>query len=104
MKFDSKLKFEEHRHGIVSCVSQRIGILRLVKRIFVETSVLLRCYCAFALPILEDCSPVYGGQLLNVTLGLSSARCVWWPGLALIRVCSRCVIDVCCWAEYVVQG
>ena len=41
-------------------VSQRICILRLVKRIFVDTSVLLRCYFPFILPILEYCSPVWG--------------------------------------------
>ena len=41
VKFDSKLTFEDVR-GIVSRVSQRIGILRLVKHIFVDTSVLLR--------------------------------------------------------------
>ena len=45
--------------GIVSRVSQRIGILRLVKCVFVDTSVLLRCYYAFVLPILEYCSPVW---------------------------------------------
>ena len=39
-------------------VSQRICCLRLVKRVFVDTSVLLRCYYAFALLILEYCSPV----------------------------------------------
>ena len=59
VKFDSKLTFEDHVRGIVSRVSQRIGILRLVTRIFVDTSVLLRCYFAF-LPILEYCSPVCG--------------------------------------------
>ena len=37
-----------------------IDILRLVKRIFVDTSVLLRCYFAFVLPILEYCSSVWG--------------------------------------------
>ena len=50
--FDSKLTFEDHVRDIVSRVSQRIGILRLVKRLFAETSVLLRCYYAFVLPIL----------------------------------------------------
>ena len=50
--------------GIVSRVSQRIGILRLVKRIFVDTSVLLCCYFAFVLPILEYCSPVWGSAAL----------------------------------------
>ena len=60
MKFDSRLTFEDHVHCIVSCVSQRIGILRLVKLVFVDTSVLLRCYYAFVLQILEYCSPVWG--------------------------------------------
>ena len=60
VNFDSKLSFEDHVHSIVSSVSQRIGILRLVKRIFVDTSVILRCYYAFVLPILEYCSPVWG--------------------------------------------
>ena len=43
VKFDSTFTFEDHVLGIVSCVSQRIGILRLVKPVFVATSVLLRC-------------------------------------------------------------
>ena len=59
MKFDRKLNFEDHVRGIVSRVSQRIGILMLVKRIFVDTSVLLRWYFAFVLPILEYCSPMW---------------------------------------------
>ena len=50
--FDSKLTFEDHLRGIVSSVSQRIGILRLVKHMFVDTSVLLRCDFAFVLSIL----------------------------------------------------
>ena len=32
VKFDSKVTFEEHVRGIVFRVTQRIGILRLVKR------------------------------------------------------------------------
>ena len=60
VKFDSKLTFEDHVSGNVSRVSQRIFILRLVRRIFVDTSVLLRCYFAFVLPILEYCSLVWG--------------------------------------------
>ena len=39
VKFDTKLTFEDNVSGIVSRVSQRIGILRFVKRIFVDTSV-----------------------------------------------------------------
>ena len=46
--------------GIISSVSQRIGILRLVKRLFVDTSVLLRCYFPFVIQILECCSLVWG--------------------------------------------
>ena len=34
VKLDRKLTFEDYVLGIVSRVSQRIGILRLVKRIF----------------------------------------------------------------------
>ena len=49
LKFHSKLPFEDHVHGTVSSVSLRIGILRLVKRIFVDTSAcvisLLFCIC-----------------------------------------------------------
>ena len=60
VKFDSKLIFEDHVHGIVSSVSQRIRIFKLVKRVFVDTSVLLPCNYAFVLPILEYCSQVWG--------------------------------------------
>ena len=54
-------------------VSQRIGNFRLVKRVFVDTYVLLRCYFAFLLPILEHCSPLWG-QLLNGIFSFLSAR------------------------------
>ena len=60
MKFDSRLTFEDHVRGIVSRVSQRIDSLRLVKRVIVDTSVLLCCEYAFVLPIHEYCSPVWG--------------------------------------------
>ena len=50
--FDSKLIFEGHVLGIVSPISQRVGILRLVKFAFVDTSVLLRCHVVVLL-ILE---------------------------------------------------
>ena len=59
-KFHSKISFEDYVRGMVSRVSQRICNLRLVKRIFVDTSVLLRCYYALVLPILAYCSPVCG--------------------------------------------
>ena len=34
------------------------------------------------------------GLLLNVIFSYSSARCIRWPGFALIRLSCRCVIDV----------
>ena len=49
VQFDSRLSFKHHVRSIVSRVSQRIGILTLEKRVFVDTSVLLRCYYAFVL-------------------------------------------------------
>ena len=59
-KFDRPCAWEDHVSGIVSCASQRVGILMLVKCILVDTPVLLRCYNAFVLPILECCSPMWG--------------------------------------------
>ena len=92
VKFYSKITFEDHVHGIVSGVSQRIGIFRLVKRIFVDTSVLLRCYFAFVIPILEKCSPVWG-PAAECELQLLE-RQVYSEARLLVRVSSRCVIDV----------
>ena len=60
MKFDSRLTFEDNVRGIVSLVSERIVILRLVKLAFVDTSVLLCSHYVFVFPILEYCSPVWG--------------------------------------------
>ena len=59
VKFDSRLTFEDHVQGIVSCVSLS-WYSEYGKRIFVDTSVLLRCYFAFVLPILEYYSLVWG--------------------------------------------
>ena len=60
VKFECQFSFEDHFRSIVSRVSQKSGILRLVKRIFVDTSVLLCCYLAFVLQIFEYCSLVWG--------------------------------------------
>ena len=38
VKFDSKLTLKDHVRGIVSTVSEKICILRLVQRKFVDTS------------------------------------------------------------------
>ena len=77
----------------VSCVSQRISILTLLERVFVDTSVLLRCYRAFVIPILKYCFPVWGFaaechlQLLDRQVYLVARLCP-------IRFSCRCVIDV----------
>ena len=94
VKFDSRLTFEDHVRDIVSRVSQRIGILRLVKRVFMDSSVLLRCYYAFVLHQSLIIVLQYGGLLLNVIFSFSSARCIRLPWFAMIRLSSRCVIYV----------
>ena len=100
VKFDSKLTFEDHVRGIVSSVSERIGVLRFVKCVFVNTSVLLFCYYTFVLRILEY-SFRCDVQLMNVTSSFSSVRCIQWPGFALSVSC-HCIIrvmllgDECC--------
>ena len=58
VKFERRLIFEDRVRGVVSRVSQRIGILRLVKCAFVYIFLLHSCCYAFVLPILEYCSPV----------------------------------------------
>ena len=61
VKFDSRLSSDDQVRGIASRVSQRIGILRLMKRVFVDTSVLLRCYTMHLFSqILEYCCPEWG--------------------------------------------
>ena len=93
VKFDSKLTFEDLVRGIVYCVSQRISILRFVKHIFVDTSVLLHCHYEFVFSI--RC----GGLLLNVIFSSSSAMCLLWPGFLVVVVSTSC----CC-TMYVVHG
>ena len=70
VKFDSRHTFEDHVHGIISCVSERIGILRLVKPAIVacfEVGEACRSLC-----IVLRC----GGLLLNVILSFLSTRCI----------------------------
>ena len=92
--YDSWLTFVDNERGIVSRVSQIIGNFMLVKRVFVDTSVLLRCYYTFVLPILVHCSPEWG----------SAAECHFQllerKVYSVARLCPdhilscRCVIDV----------
>ena len=90
MTFDSRLTFEYHVRGVVSRGYQRIGILTLVKRVFVATSLLLRCYYVFVLTILEYCSPVWESaaechrQLLERQV-YSVARL--WPDKTFVLLC-----------------
>ena len=92
VKFESKLIFEDHVLGIVFHVSHGMGIVRLVKRIFVDTSVLLRCYFTFLLPILEYCSPVWGSaaefhvQLLERQVYCVARLC---PNQIFLSLCKR---------------
>ena len=84
MKFDSRLTFEDHVHGIVSRVSTKWNF-KVGERAILDTSVLHRCYPACVLLILEYCSPVWGSaaeclQLLECpvySVGLDqTCRCV----------------------------
>ena len=79
--------------GIVSRVSQRIGILSLVKSVFVDTSVLLLCYYAFVLPILEYCSPLLGSAA-ECHLQLLERQVYSVSRLRPDQSSYRCVIDV----------
>ena len=77
---------------VLSRNSQRIGILRLVKRVFVDTSVLLRCCYGFVLPIIEYCSPVWGSaaeyhlQLLERQVYSVARLC---PDQTFLSLCHR---------------
>ena len=92
VKIDRNLTFEDYVRDIVSRGSQRIGILRLVKLIFEHTSVLLPCYFAFVLPILEYCSPVWGSaaechrQLLERQVYSVASLC---PDQSFLSLCHR---------------
>ena len=87
VKFDSKFTIEDHVRGIVSHVSEIIGIFRFVKCIFVDTSVSLRCYFTFVHPILEYCSMLWGSaaechlQLLERQVYSVDVQCVERPNM-----------------------
>ena len=96
MKFDCRLTFDDHVRGIVT---QRIGILRFVMRVFVDTSVLLCCYYAFVLPTLEYCSPVWGSdaechfQLLERQVYSVARHC---PDQTFLSLCHRRHVAALC--------
>ena len=79
VKFDGKLTFKDHVHGLVSSVSQRIGILGLVKRIFATPL----CYFVAIFHLFSQSLSIilrFWGQLLNVTFSFLSTRCIRWKG------------------------
>ena len=90
--------------GIVSRVFQRIGILRLIKRIFVDTSVLVRSYFAFVFPILEYCSPVLGSaaechlQLLKRQMYSVASLC---RDHSFLSLCHRRRVSRCRTSQFV---
>ena len=65
-----------------------------MKRVFVDTSVLLRYYYAILFSQSLSTALLCWGLLLNIIFSFSSARCIRWPGFALIRLSCRCLIDV----------
>ena len=50
-----RFTFEDYGRGIVFRASQRICVLRLVKRVFVDISVLLRYYFELVLSTFKYC-------------------------------------------------
>ena len=59
VKFDSKMTIEKHLHSVFRAASQRFGILRKSWRVFLDRSLLERCFRGFVLPVLEYCSAVW---------------------------------------------
>ena len=106
VKFDSKFTFIDPVCGIVFRVSQRIGILRLVKHVFVDTSVLLCCYYSFVLPIIEYCSAVWGPaaechfQLLERQVYSVAWLC---PDQSFVSLCHRGHVAALCMLHVVIR-
>ena len=95
VKFGSRLTFKHH----VFCVSQKNCILMLVKCVFVDPSVLLHCYSAFVLLILEYFSPVWGSaaefhlQLLKCQVYSVSRPC---PDQTFFLLCHQHHVAALC--------
>ena len=56
---DSKLSFEKQVRAIAASASMRVGILRKTMSVFRDVTVVAKCFWAFILPVLENCSPVW---------------------------------------------
>ena len=57
--FDSKLTFEKQVRAIAASASRRVGILRKTMSVFRDVAVVVKCFWAVILPVLEYCSPVW---------------------------------------------
>ena len=57
--FDSKMTFEKHLRSVSRAASQRLGILRRSSRVFLDRSLLGRCFRGFVQPVLEYWSAVW---------------------------------------------
>ena len=56
--FNSKMTFEKHLRLVSRAASQRLGILKSWG-VFLDRSLLGRCFRGFVLPVLEYCSAVW---------------------------------------------
>ena len=54
---DSKLTFEKKVRAIAAL--RKVGILRKTMSVFRDVAVVVKCFWAFILPVLEYCSPVW---------------------------------------------
>lgn len=57
--FDSKLSFGAHVRTVAGSAARRLGIMRKASKIFVDKSLVTRCFWSYLLPVLEYCSPVW---------------------------------------------
>ena len=98
---DSKLTFKDHVRGIVSSVSQRIDILRLVKRIFVDgrhlcVTSLLFCICSpnsWVLFSSVGSAAECHNQLLEHQVYLVARLC---PDQSFLSLCHRRYLALLC--------
>ena len=99
------LTFEDHVRGIVARVSQRICILRLMKRVFVKTSVLLRCnilcICSHNPCVLFSCVGVccWMSRSASRAPGVFGGEALPWADFLFVVSSTSC----CC-TLYVVEG
>ena len=70
---DSKLTFEKQVRAIAASASMRVGILRKTMSVFRDVTIVAKCFCAFILPVLEYCFPVW---MSAATSHLSLLDCV----------------------------